>query len=90
MLQGIAEKLCHTNKLNLITFSAIISAQEEAIKEGDMAADEYVEGDEDDDEDEEDIQYVNEEDIDFDAVTPIAPTLQRDLTRALYSTVSSH
>ncbi|BDA44300.1 Protein MAK16 homolog [Coccomyxa sp. Obi] len=43
------------------------AAEEEAIKEGDMAADEYVEGDEDEDEDEEEIQYVNEEDLDFDA-----------------------
>lgn len=34
-----------------------------------MAADEYVEGDEDDEEDEdEQIEYVNEEDLDFDAV----------------------
>ena len=43
--------------------------QEEAIKEGDAAADEYVEGDDDEDEDEEEeVEYVNEEDLDFDAV----------------------
>ena len=45
------------------------SEQEEAIKEGDAAADEYVEGDDDEDEEEEEeVEYVNEEDLDFDAV----------------------
>ena len=43
--------------------------QEEAIKEGDAAADEYVEGDDDEEEDEEEeVEYVNEEDLGFDAV----------------------
>ena len=51
------------------TWHAIL--QDEAIREAEEAAEEYVEGDEDDDEeDEEDeeVEYVNEEDIDFGGV----------------------
>ncbi len=46
--------------------------QEEAVKEADEAAEEYVEADEDEDEDEEeeDIQYVNEDELDLGEVSP--------------------
>ena len=40
--------------------------QEEAVKEADEAAEEYVEADEDEeDEEEEEIEYVNEDELDF-------------------------
>ncbi len=45
--------------------------QEEAVKEADEAAEEYVEADEDEDEDEEeeDVQYVNEDELDLGEVS---------------------
>lgn len=52
--------------------------QEEAVKEADEAAEEYVEADEDEDEDEEeeDVQYVNEDELDLGEVsTPLITAL---------------
>ena len=54
-----------------MVFSSDVSwLQEEAVKEADEAAEEYVEADEDEEEEEEEeIEYVNEDELNLDEVT---------------------
>lgn len=56
------------------------SLQEEAIKEADEAADEYVEADEDEDDDdeEEEIEYLDEDEVNLGEV-PVLPLHRDDL-----------
>ena len=59
--------------------------QEEAIKEADEAAEEYVEADEDedDDEEEEEIEYLDEDEINLGKV-PMLPLHHDDLAQQMF------
>lgn len=66
----------HVPNPQLQNIDGLLSLQEEAVKEADEAAEEYIEADEDEeDEDEEDIQYVNEDEVDLGEVKAV-PQLQ--------------